>query len=269
MINYKPALLSLLIFVPFNFSFGQNNGHKPFYLDFTREAILISAGSAAAVTAFVILENVQPFTPDEISLLNPADVNGFDRGAIGPYKEDVAGDVLLYTAYLLPISFLAYGETKNDFLDLALMYGEVLLIQGSINGIVKGTAQRTRPFVYDVNTPLDEKTTNQAKRSFFSGHTSITTAITFFTAKVFSEYIDDNTTKILIWSGAVLYPAIVALLRVNTHWHFPSDVIAGYVFGALVGYLIPELHKSKEGNSISILPPVNIYKPLVSIQINF
>jgi membrane-associated phospholipid phosphatase len=260
-------ILQFIILTSFNF--GQENNSKPFYLDFTREAVLIGSGTAAAVTALVILGNVQTITLEEINSLNPADVNGFDRGAIGPYKEDYAGDILLYSAYLLPLTFLANEEMNKDFLDLAVMYGEVLLIQGSINGIVKGTAQRIRPYVYDANSPISEKTTDKARRSFFSGHTSITAAITFFTAKVFTEYIEDNTARILIWSGTVLYPALVALLRVNTHWHFPTDVMAGYVFGALVGYFIPELHKNKGSDNISFNTSYIPGRPLLSIQIKF
>jgi len=226
-------------------------------------------GSVAVVTAFVIMENIKPFTPEEISLLNPADVNGFDRGAIGPFTKDRAGDALLYTAYLLPISFLAYGETNKDILDLTLIYGEVLLIQASITGIVKGTVQRTRPFAYDDETPMSNKTSTDARISFFSGHTSMTAAISFFTAKVFTEYIEDNTAKILIWSGAVLLPAAIAVMRVNTHWHFPTDVMAGYAIGALVGYLIPELHKTKDNDNLSIYPSINLNKPALSLQIKF
>lgn len=263
------SLLFLSVLFSYNYSTGQTNNPSPFELDFTKEAIILGAGSAAGVTALIILGNLQPLTQEEINVLNPADVNGFDRGAIGPYEEDHVGDALLYGSYLLPLTFLAYEPTNKDFLELALMYGEVLLIQGSVTGIIKGTVERTRPYVYDVNTPLDEKTTDKARLSFFSGHVSITAAITFFTAKVFSEYIEDNTTKILIWSGAALYPAITALMRVNTHSHFPTDVIAGYAFGALVGYFIPEFHKSKINKSVSIYPSININKPMLSVQIKF
>jgi len=261
------SFLFFLVFVFSDFSSCQGKNSRPFNIDFNREAIILGTGTVAAVTAFAILKNIEPFTPEEISLLDPADVNGFDRGAIGPFTEDHAGDVLLYTAYLLPVSFLAYGETNNDFLDLTLMYGEVLLIQASINGIVKGTAQRTRPYVYDDQTAMDEKTTTDARISFFSGHTSMTAAISFFTAKVFTEYIEDNTVKILIWGGAVLLPAATAVMRVNSHWHFPTDVMVGYVVGALVGYLIPELHRTKVTNNLSIYPSINLNKPMLSLQL--
>ena len=259
----------LLLFIAADFSLSQIKNSKPFNLDFNREALIIGAGAIAAVTALAILENIEPLTSEEIYLLNPADVNSFDRGAIGPFTEDYTGDVLLYTSYLLPVSFLVYKETKNDFLDLALIYGEVILTQASINGIVKGTVKRTRPFVYDGETPMNEKTSTAARISFFSGHTSMTAAISFFSARVLNEYVEDNTARILIWTGAVLLPAATAISRVNTHWHFPTDVMAGYAVGAFVGYLIPELHNTKLGETVSIFPLINVNKPAISIQVKF
>lgn len=259
----------LLVFILSDFSSGQVKNFQPFNINFSREAIIFGAGAAAAVAAFAILDNVKPLTPQKISLLDPADVNGFDRGAIGPFTEDYTGDILLYTTYLLPLTFLTYDETRKDFLDITLMYSEILLIQASINGIVKGTVQRTRPFVYDDQTPIDEKTYRDARTSFFSGHTSMTAAISFFTAKVFTEYVEDNTAKILIWTGAALLPAVTAISRVNTHWHFPTDVMMGYAVGAFVGYIIPELHRTRVSDSISIYPMLNINRPTLTVQIKF
>jgi membrane-associated phospholipid phosphatase len=36
--------------------------------------------------------------------------------------------------------------------------------------------------------------------------------------------------------------------------HFLTDVIVGYTIGATVGVLVPQLHKKKDGNGLSILP---------------
>lgn len=269
MIKLKILALLFLVITPDDLSFGQIKNGKKFEIDFVREVIIIGTGSVAVVTAFAIMKNIKPFTPEEISLLHPANVNSFDRGAIGPFTEDNAGDVLLYTAYLLPISFLAYGETNNDFLDLALIYGEVLLIQAGINGIVKGAVQRTRPFAYDPETSLEKKQTTDARTSFISGHTSMTAAISFFTASVFSAYLNNDAAEILLWSGAVILPAVVGISRVNNHWHFPTDIIAGYAIGALVGYFIPELHKTKVNGDLSIYPSINLNKPTLNVQLKF
>jgi membrane-associated phospholipid phosphatase len=268
-LNKKIFFLILQFIILTSFNFGQSNNPKPFNLDFTREAILLGTGAAAGLTSLIIFNNIEPLTLEEINSLNPADVNGFDRGAIGPYKVDYASDVLLYTSFLLPVTFLTNEEMNKDFFDLAVMYSEVLLVAGSVNELVKVTVKRTRPFVYDPNTEFNDKITKDARVSFFSGHTTATAAISFFTAKVFSEYLKDNTVKIIIWSAAALYPAVTGLLRFDSHSHFPTDVIVGYIAGAAIGYIIPELHKSDNENNVSVQSSGNLHNPVLSIQIKF
>ena len=261
--------LVLLTILSFNSSFSQNNNSSPFKIDYGTEALLLGSGAVAGVTALAALLNLDPLTQEQIEELNPDDINSFDRSFIGPYSEDYLGDALQYSTYLLPLTFLTNKDAKNDFGDLALMYGEVLLLNASINGIVKGLSSRTRPYVYDEQSPLEEKTNIDARLSFYSGHTSNTASISFFTAKVFSEYITDNTAKVFIWSAAVLIPAVTGFSRVNTHWHFPTDVIVGYIIGAAIGYLIPLIHKHKNDESDQSNPAENFYKPIVGFQIKF
>jgi membrane-associated phospholipid phosphatase len=257
------------VLITFNFSFGQNGSTSPFKLDFTQEAVLLGSGVATGVTALLMLSNLDPLTPEQINALNPDDVNSFDRHFIGTLHPDHAGDILLAGSYLIPLTFLAVGDTRKDFWNLALMYSEVFLINAGINGIVKGTVTRIRPYTYDDNTPIENKTDIDARVSFYSGHTSFTASACFFTARVFSEYLTDNTAKILIWSAAAIYPAITGVLRVNAHTHFPTDVIVGYIAGAAIGYLIPELHKSNKGNNVSLQSSGNLHQPVLSIQIKF
>jgi membrane-associated phospholipid phosphatase len=261
--------LLLLTIISFDSSFSQNKNPSPFKIDYGTEALLLGSGAAAGVTSLAILLNLDPLTKEQIEELNADDINSFDRAFIGPYSSDYLGDVLQYTTYLLPLTFLVDNDTKSDFGDLALMYGEVLLLNTSINGIVKGLSKRTRPYVYDIKSPSDEKTNIDARLSFYSGHTSNTASISFFTAKVFSEYLTNNTAKVLIWSAAVLIPAVTGFSRVNTNWHFPTDVIVGYIVGAAIGYLVPLIHKRENHNSKQIDPTENYYKPIIGFQIKF
>ncbi|MCW8803988.1 MAG: phosphatase PAP2 family protein, partial [Ignavibacteriaceae bacterium] len=227
----------------FNISFSQSTGNVPFELNSGKEAAIIGAGTAVGITALLIMSNNNKLTKDGVNSLNPKEVNGFDRIAIGPYQEDILGDVLVYSSFLLPLTFLAYEDTREDFGTLLLMYGEVVLLNAGITGLVKGLTTRNRPYVYDDNSSSEEKYKIGARHSFYSGHTSFAASNTFFTAKVFSEYLTDNTAQVLIWSAAALIPAVTGFSRVNTHNHFPTDVIAGYIVGAAIGYLIPEIHK--------------------------
>lgn len=250
----KPSLILFFLFIIFNNSSAQTKHSSPFKIDFTKEAILFGTGLAVGVPALIIQTNLQPLTIEEINSLNPDDVNSFDRSAIGPKRDDLSGDMLLFASYALPLTALLNDEAKKDFPEILLMYGETLLITAGVTGVVKGTVKRTRPYAYSDETPMNTKRTPDARVSFFSGHTSVAAANTFFTANILTTYISDKTTQIIIWAAAALYPAISAYLRVDTANHFPTDVITGYIVGAGIGFLVPELHKIENATGLSFSP---------------
>ena len=171
---------------------------SPFVLEPKREWILLGTGAALGVTGLVMVSQVDPLTFDEIAALDINDVNSFDRRAVEPYRDTAAGDALLYTSYLLPLTFLTYKDTRNDWQTLGVMWIQTVILQASIAGIVKAAVLRTRPYVYDPETPLDRKTSEAARLSFYSGHTGSTAANSFFVARVFQEYLTSRKAKVLI-----------------------------------------------------------------------
>jgi len=267
--NSSISFFALSIIFSFNFTFSQSTANGPFEISFGKEAAIIGAGTAVGVTALLIMSNNNKLTEDGIDSLSPGDVNSFDRIAVGPYQEDGLGDVLLYGSFFLPVTFLTYEDTRQDLGTLSLMYGEVILVNAAINGLAKGLTTRNRPFVYDENSPVDKKYEVGARHSFYSGHTSFTASNSFFTARVFTEYLTDNTAKILVWSAAALIPAVTGISRINTHNHFPTDAIVGYIVGAAIGYLIPELHKSENNNNGTAAPQEFIHRPIFGFQVSF
>jgi len=66
-------------------------------------------------------------------------------------------------------------------------------------------------------------------------------------------------------------PAVTAYFRVNTHNHFPTDAIVGYIVGAAIGYFIPEIHKTKNSSvsNNSTVPEQFIHRPVFGFQITF
>ncbi|MCX6834654.1 MAG: phosphatase PAP2 family protein [candidate division Zixibacteria bacterium] len=230
------------------------HAQSPYVLDPGREWLLIGSGSALGISGQIVSNNVDPLTTVQISALNPSDVNGFDRGAIKPYRKALASDAITGVAIFLPLTFLANEQIRQDWKTVGVMWGETMLLQSGLNELVKGLFHRTRPYVYDEYTPINKKTTSDARASFYSGHTSTAAAMSFFTARVFSDYIEDRQARIVLWGAAVSLPVVVGVLRVEAGRHFPSDVIVGYVTGAAIGYLIPELHRAKTPKRISLEP---------------
>ena len=93
----------------------------------------------------------------------------------------------------------------------------------------------------------DEKKSGENRNSFYSGHVATVAASTFFMAKVYSDYnpgIGNN--KYLLYGAATIPPLILGYCRVKALKHFPSDVAVGIGMGALVGIIVPELHRFHE-----------------------
>ncbi len=233
---------------------AQVRAESPFALEPKREWILLGTGAAIGVTSLAMYSQVDPLTLDEIANLDINDINDFDRSAVKPYRETVASDGLLYASYLLPLTFLAYADTREDWRTLGVMWIQTMILQTSITGIVKAAVLRTRPYAYDPETPLDRKTSESARLSFYSGHTSATAANSFFIARVFHEYLESRNAKIILWTGAALYPALTGFLRRDSGHHWRTDVITGYVIGGMIGYFVPQLHLSCRGGDASVQP---------------
>ncbi len=237
-----------------------NQKHFPYDLDRDREIIILGTGGILGITGLAGINNINPLTLEEIYHLDPLNINKFDRHSVGKYHDHLAGDILLYTSFLLPLTFLSDKEMKRDWKILGVIGFEVLTFQAGLNLVLKGITQRLRPYVYDPESPLDKKRSKDAKLSFYSGHTSTTAAMSFYTATVFSEYLPDGLTKSLIWTGAVIYPALAGYLRVSSANHFPTDVIAGYAAGAMIGYFIPQLHKVCRKKGLAVYPSYTQYQ---------
>lgn len=231
-----------------NVAFAQS----PYELDSKREGSLLGAGAALSLAGLITLHNVEPFTQSELSALSAGDINSFDRSGMKPYRQDQTGDALNYASFALPLTLLIDERTRHDLKTLGMMWGEVLLLQSGLTAITKGLVERARPYAYDPAAPLDKRTSRDSRVSFFSGHSSTTAATCFFLARVYSDYPFSKTTKTVAWSAAAVYPAVVGFLRVDSGHHFRTDVIAGYVVGAAIGYLVPSLHRVMQGHGVSV-----------------
>jgi membrane-associated phospholipid phosphatase len=244
---------------------GEHKNESPYKIGIKSEwpFLVVAAGAVTSGILFNVTDNTQPFSVPELEQLNRMDVNAFDRGATYNWNKNAqtASDVLLFSSIVLPTLFLINHHTRSDIGPLLVMGLEVAGITYGITSSVKFSVNRTRPYVYNTDLSNDIRTNNQSRLSFFSGHTSTATAITFFFAKVMTDYHQNMKTglKAGLWAFAVLVPATTGYLRVKGGNHFNTDVITGYAIGALTGWLVPHLHKKKNINLGLSVYPVRIY----------
>lgn len=242
--KFHILLLSALVFaIPLT---GQ-----PYYdISWKTDGILGGIGVVTSGSALIMQSGVQGLTTEEIATLNRADINAFDRGATYNYSAgaQAGGDALMFASFIMPVLPLVDKNMKADQGKILLMYAEALLLNNGITQLTKAITLRTRPYVYNENVPMDEKTLTKARYSFYSGHVSTVSSLSFATASILNQYYRKRKFMPFVWSAAVLLPAATGYLRVRAGKHFPTDVIFGYATGAIIGVLVPNLHLMKKLN---------------------
>jgi undecaprenyl-diphosphatase len=93
------------------------------------------------------------------------------------------------------------------------------------NIIIKPMVARIRPF--DVNTNIILLIKAPADFSFPSGHTAAAFSATFSLA----------FGKNKIWIPSAILASLIAFSRLYLYVHYPSDVLAGFILGMLLGFM--------------------------------
>lgn len=241
---------------------GQLRSQGPYELSWKREVILFGA-SAPLITLMLLQDPARTsLTAAEIAGLDPMDVNAFDRGATDNWSEQAAhlSDIGLWgpagLAALSPLAFPALARQEGSYGKqlgtLAVLFLETNLLNLGFTDLVKYSVRRISPYAYNDLVPVGEKVQDpDIRKSYFSGHTSISAANSFFLAKIYADYYPESQWKPLFWGLAATVPALTGYLRVRAGKHFTTDVITGYAVGAAFGYLIPHLHRIRPPGPVS------------------
>ena len=234
-----------LIVLLLSFSIASLTAQNRYQLSGGVDSPLLYSGAAGIGISIPINKKIKSLSLDQISALDPLQVNPLDRIAIHTYSQSArnASDIFLYSTPVYPLSLLADHGSRNEFGNISTMYLETALVNYGITNLVKVLTKRTRPYAYNTGLDNELKLTKNTRRSFFSGHTSHVAASTFFTAKVLTDMNPEGSNNTMYWITAATIPAITGYLRVKGGKHFPTDVLIGYAVGAIVGILVPELHK--------------------------
>jgi len=224
--------------------------YKPF--TFKSELPILSSMAGLTITNFLIADP-DPLTEVDILQLDEQNINAFDRYAISKNSEQAKklSDFFLTGVLVLPTIFLSNHHTRQDIIPLLSLSLEVIALNYTLTNITKKLVQRTRPLAYNSEFPLEEKLAKNVRKSFYSGHTSHTAALSFLMAKVMTDYHPDAKLglKIGIWTFAASIPALTGYWRVRAGKHFPTDTIVGYLAGGLVGIAVPHFHKRRSNKS--------------------
>jgi membrane-associated phospholipid phosphatase len=239
----------ILCMIAFGFNGQLSAQSQPVYSTHTAGDLIAIGGSwGLAVTGHLLGTRKYKFDPTYFASLDRSSVNPFDRTATRNWSPgaDRASDVTFMASGLGGLGMLLLDRPmREEWRSWLLMGGEVFFLTDGLTFIAKNTVRRIRPFAYNPAVSDDEKQNANVFQSFFSGHSSFTAAASFFAAKVYHDCHPGSKWRFAVWGGAGLLSGTTALLRVKAGRHYPTDVIAGVAVGALIGILVPEIHRNK------------------------
>lgn len=210
---------------------------------------IIFASSSSLCLGFSLLKQkkIEQINPSLISNLNRKEVLKFDRFSTYQWSPKLSkvSDIVAISSVLMPISLMFDSKMRKDILPISNTTIQSMLLSQAICNSTKLT-QRKRPFLYNEKLDFKDKTNRENNLSFFSGHTTWVSSLSFSTAFAYSTYHPNSQYKPIVLGTAFVLPAVQGYLRVKSGKHYPSDVIVAYIVGLGSSFLMHQIHLKKQ-----------------------
>lgn len=239
------SLVLLIITIGTNKAQYTGSFQSPYTISWQVDAPIGGLSLGLGLTYLLLDRKVQPLTEQSIMLLDRKNVWGIDRGATHNWNPTMAkvSDGFMFGSMAMPSLLFIDPKVRKDYWKVGIIWAETFALTAALTSLTKVLVKRPRPYAYNPNAPMHKKLERDAQYSFFSGHTSVTASMCFMTAKVFNDYNPNHKAVPWVWASAAVIPAVTAYLRYGAGKHFVTDVLIGYLIGAGIGILVPELHK--------------------------
>jgi PAP2 superfamily protein len=191
-----------------------------------------------------------------LASLIPVDATALWQTQLLPFDDRLKGrmsesastssDVLRAVDVAVPLALLVgQGGLVEANGKRMLVYAEALTVGALANAVTKALVGRPRPYVYS-DEPLvkeyAERQGSDSRESFYSGHASTTFTAAVAGSYLYAQVATDKTSRAVVWGFELAVAGATSDLRTRAGKHFYSDVIAGAIVGAGIGFLVPYLH---------------------------
>lgn len=247
----KFKLFSAICLISFIGYLSGQSQNQPYEVKSGLESALSIGGLTATTLLYPSLYKVSEMDANEVAVLDRLDVNRFDRPIIDMDPDGFKlgrerSDMWLNMSTLAPFALLVDKTVRSDWKNYVPLYLETQALNAVIYQATAFSIRRPRPLTYNTDIAPEDRSGEQSNNSFYSGHVSFAAGGTFFMVKTYTDYHEIRGLKrVLLYTAAAIPPSIVGYYRMQAGKHFKTDVIVGFITGAALGILVPELHRKK------------------------
>jgi membrane-associated phospholipid phosphatase len=183
---------------------------------------------------------------------DPASINRLDRWAVGYHSQaaSVAADVTVYGVLialpLIDLVDLGFGRALGEDV---VVYVEALAVTTALQNATNFIVARPRPRTYAGDPAF--LNSGEGYVSFYAGHVSTISAGLSVAALTIRKRYGE---QVWPWIVGALITGSVAVERVASGHHFPTDVAVAAVAGTAVGFAVPWLHFRRGDTHVQIAP---------------
>lgn len=229
---------------------------KVYRINYFVEGSIIAVGMVGDLFAIPRLKNKAVLTDEELAfansdqqknLIHTVDKWALEQPAANRDLWKKVSDYGQIGIFLLPSLLMIDKKIRKDWLRLLFMYVEghtVTFTFYNYSPLGPWFQNRYRPAVYYPELGAGTQKESGNRNSFYSGHVASCAYSTFFMVKVYCDYHPEiRGMKYLLYLAACVPPLFMGYARIRSLDHFPSDVAVGFGLGAIIGIVVPALHK--------------------------
>ena len=248
--------------------YGQLNKHNkksdfPYQLSPAQEICLIGSGTALLYAGGRVQTTLDYMSASEVLALKTSSLLFVDRGATTNWdksldrtREFFEPASIVSTIGLiggLGLSDRITGESWSVLKTLILMYLEGAYLTEGMVLLTKATIKRPRPYTYNSSLSLEQKVRSANNESFLSGNAGILFYHASFVSLIMHDMYPDRKWLPYVYAGTHGLAILSGYWSVKSGMHFPTDILAGALWGSGMALLVTHLHK-KKNQSLSIHP---------------
>lgn len=173
------------------------------------------------------------------------DINRLDRFAVDASfdRGERLADVATGLTFALAASGLALSTPDAQaFADDLLVVTEAVMISGLLTQGVKTAVARPYPYMASGQVTEGQEADGINYAAFWSGHTAVPMAAAVAFARLYAHRHPRSPWRTVFWIAGPALALASGALQVSAANHYPSDVIAGGLAGAAVGWGTVGLH---------------------------